>query len=248
LDDGANSWEDALAMARIAAEDGITVVVATPHQLGNFAQNRGGTIREAASQLQDLLRRSGIPLEVLAGADVRIEPELIPKVRSGEVLTLADRGRYVLLELPHEVYLPLDRLIEQFRAAGLVGILSHPERNSGILARPQIVASMVEAGCLMQITAGSLVGTFGREIKEFAESLIADGLVHFVATDAHGPRSRRPRLRRAFHRVSELAGGRVAYELCCINPACVVVDRKIVPGRRPIRARSTGGWFRRKAG
>jgi protein-tyrosine phosphatase len=248
LDDGAGSWDDALAMARLAADDGITVVVATPHQLGNFDQNRGDTIRDHVRQFRSLLVEQDIPLEILPGADVRIEPDFIPKIKAGDVLTLADRGRYVLLELPHEMYLPIDHLLEQLRAVGLVGILSHPERNLGLLSKPQIVEGLVESGCLMQVTAGSLVGSFGPEVQSFAESLVSGGLVHFVATDAHGPKSRRPLMRRAHDRLSELAGRRAAYEVCCLNPACVVMGRKIVPGRRPTKARR-GGWLRwRKAG
>ena len=73
-------------------------------------------------------------------------------------MTLADRGRHVLLELPHEVYLPLDRLLADLAGAGLSGILSHPERNQGILSQPGVVKSMVQAGCLIQVTAESLTG------------------------------------------------------------------------------------------
>jgi protein-tyrosine phosphatase len=236
-------------MAEMALADGTSVVVATPHQLGNFTDNDGDSIRGLVAKLRALLSENGIPLEVLAGADVRIEPDLISKIRTGNVLTLADRGRYVLLELPHEVYLPLHNFLDHLRAAGLVGVLSHPERNLGILAQPQAVTSLVEAGCLMQVTAGSLAGAFGPEVRSLAESLVAGGLVHFIATDAHGPRTRRPLMRRAFDRACELVGTKAAYEMCCVNPACVVMDRKIAPGTRPSTARRKTGWFRwRKAG
>jgi protein-tyrosine phosphatase len=216
--------------------------VVTPHQLGNFGENRGETIREACGQLQELLDRQGIGLRVLPGADVRIEPDLIGKVRVGEVVTLADRGRYVLLELPHELYLPLDRLLSDFRSAGLVAVLSHPERNWGILRQPQVAERLVEGGCLLQVTAGSLVGAFGPQVKAFAESLVLQGYVHFVATDAHGPKSRRPLMRRAYQRVAEMDGEETAVALCCGNPDCVVNDR-IVPGRRRAK-RGKGRWFR----
>jgi protein-tyrosine phosphatase len=249
LDDGAQSWEQSLEMARLAAADGITTVVATPHQLGGHAGNHGDRIRERTAQLQKLLDEHGCRLRVLPGADVRIEPDLVRKIQSGEVLTLADRGRYVLLELPHEVYLPLDRLLDELASAGLVGILSHPERNLGILAKPEVAAHLVDAGCLMQVTAGSLMGTFGPRSKAMAESLVTAGLVHFLATDAHGHRVRRPLLRRAYERVAELAGPEAAMTLCSLNPASVVADRKVLPGRRKPQGRGWPGWFRwRKAG
>jgi protein-tyrosine phosphatase len=250
LDDGAADWNTALMMAEMAARDGIGIVVTTPHQLGNFSQNLGDTIRQQVLQFQALLNRHAIPLRVLPGADVRIEPEMIAKIRRGEVLTLADRGRYVLLELPHEVYLPLDRLLQELEHAGLIGILSHPERNLGILRQPQLVETLVQAGCLMQVTAGSLVGTFGPQSQALAEQWVRRGFVHFLATDAHSAHSRRPLLRRAFQRVGELAGPEAARELCARNPARIVANQSVARGRlRVKRMPSFARWFTsRRAG
>ena len=154
-------------MAEMAVADGIGTIVATPHQLGSHAKNSGKTIREAAVRFQHCLDQRRLPLRVLPGADVRIEPDLVRKIRSGEVLTLADRRRHVLLELPHDVYVPLDRLLAELAAAGLVGILSHPERNRGILNQPGVLRPLVERGCLMQVTAGSLTGRLARKSKAF---------------------------------------------------------------------------------
>ena len=126
LDDGASSWEESLAMAEMAVADGIATIIATPHQLGNNAKNSGKTIRATSGEFQRLLEQRRVPLQVLPGADVRIEPDLLRKIRTGEVLTLADRRRHVLLELPHEIYVPLDRLLDELKAAGVVGILSIP--------------------------------------------------------------------------------------------------------------------------
>lgn len=244
LDDGAVSWEESLAMARLAADDGVSTVVATPHQLGSYAANDGETIRASCRQLQELLDQRGVRLRVLPGADVRIEPDMIRKIHAGEVVTLADHGRYVLLELPHELYFPLDRLLSDFRSAGLIGILSHPERNQGILGQPHVLEPLVDAGCLLQLTAGSLTGTFGPRIRSFAEWLILKGFVHFVATDAHGSKSRRPLMRRAFERVAEIAGAQAAGELCSDNPARVVANRTVARGRRRPRGVGLASWLR----
>lgn len=231
-------------MARLAAADGISTVVATPHQLGAYGRNHGDTIRRLCRQLQERLDQEGILLDVLPGADVRIEPEIVARIRGREVVTLADRGRYVLLELPHEIYFPLDRLLRGLGAAGLVAVLSHPERNQGILGRPHLAESLADAGCLLQLTAGSLVGTFGPQVRSFAEWLVLRGLAHFVATDAHGSKSRRPLMRRAFDRVAQLAGERCATELCCNNAARVVANQEVTAGRRKARGVGPGSWRR----
>jgi protein-tyrosine phosphatase len=248
IDDGASSWDESLAMARMAVADGIDTIICTPHQCGNYAGNRGDDIRAAVAQLQQQLDRSKIPLRVLPGADVRIEANMIQQLVCGDVLTLADRSRHVLLELPHELYMPLEPVLAGLRKHSLVGILSHPERNQGILRRPEVVAPLVEAGCLMQITAGSLMGTFGEAIQRLSEKLLTKGLVHFIATDAHGIRARRPLIHRAFQRAAELVGEQQAIAICCHNPHCVAEGRDCSGGVQTTVQRGWRGLFtRRKA-
>jgi protein-tyrosine phosphatase len=243
LDDGAATVNDALAMAEMAAADGIGTIVATPHQLGNHAQNSGAAIRAAAIQFQQLLDQRHVPLRVLPGADVRIDPDLVRRIRIGEVVTLADHRRHVLLELPHDVYVPLDRLLGDLNSAGLVGVLSHPERNRGILNQPGVVRPLVERGCLLQVTAGSLTGAFGQHVQRLSESLVEQGLVHFVSTDAHGVTSRPPVLSQAFQRVTDLAGREAALTLCCRNPARIVSGAAVHAGVCKPSKSSWTSWF-----
>jgi len=221
IDDGAQSWEQSLLMAAMAVADGIQTIVVTPHQLGNFAHNSGRVIRTRTGELQQFLENHGVALRVLPGADVRIEPGMIEKLASGEVLTLADRRKHVLLELPHELYFPLEEVLEGLRRAGMVGILSHPERNQGLLKQPRLLPPLVDRGCLMQVTCGSLLGTFGPQSQQLSEWMLEQGLVHFLATDAHGHNARRPLMKHAFERAKRLVGEEVAVDLCCRNPAAV---------------------------
>jgi protein-tyrosine phosphatase len=246
VDDGARDWDESVAMAKLAAADGTTTIIATPHQLGGYSRNQGDAIRHRVAELRQRLADAGVPLEVLPGADVRIDEELVEKLLSGDVLTLGDHGRHVLLELPHELYLPIEPIVERLARHNLVAILSHPERNEGILRRPAVLESLVECGCLLQITAGSLCGSFGEPCQKLADSLIGSGLVEFVATDGHGASSRRPVMRRAFERVSELAGAEMATALCCVNPALVASGRSVAAGSsKPEPAHRT--WWRKKS-
>jgi len=241
VDDGAGDMATALAMAEMAVADGVGTVVVTPHQLGAFGHNRGDDIRRRTSELQRALAAARIPLTVLPGGDVRVEDDLPGRLATGDALTLADRGRHVLLELPHELYLPLDGVLASLRRRAIVGILSHPERNAGLLAQPQLIAELVDAGCLMQVTAGSLAGAFGPPSQQLAEWMLGQGLVHFLASDAHGVRSRRPLLGRAFERAAELVDEATAADLCCHWPARVAAGGDVPAGRRGIPRR---GWRR----
>lgn len=249
IDDGSQSWDETLAMARMAVADGIGTIVVTPHQLGNFAHNHGDLIRSRTVELQQFLDRHEVPLQVLPGGDVRIEAGLVGKIRRGEVMSLADHRRHVLLELPHELYVSLDRLLSELASSSMVGILSHPERNLGILSRPAVVAPLVAAGCLMQVTAGSLLGAFGAQVQKFSESLLDDGLVHFISTDAHGPKSRRPLLRQAFDRVAKRVGLDAAKDMFCHNPSCVARGVDLASHTVTLKTPRRGGWLGwRKAG
>jgi protein-tyrosine phosphatase len=246
IDDGAKDWAESLAMARMAVEDGIGTIIATPHQLGNFSQNAGDDIRGRVAELQQRLDAEKIALQVLPGADVRIEPEMIAGIARGDVLTLGDHRKHVLLELPHEMYLPLEPVLVELAQRKITGILSHPERNLGILRQPSVLAPLVDAGCLLQVTAGSLCGAMGPECQKFSDWLLGEGLVHFLATDAHGPRSRRPLLRRAFDRAYELTDEGTALDLCCVNPGRVA-QGQIVPAGRRERPRRRRKWFLSKS-
>jgi protein-tyrosine phosphatase len=249
IDDGSKSWDETLAMARMAVADGIRTIVVTPHQLGSFSHNHGDTIRALAAEVQNFLNEHKVPLTVSPGGDVRIEPGMVRLLRSGQVMTLADRRKHVLLELPHEIYLPLEHLLDELVGSGMVGILSHPERNLGILADSSVIRPLVEAGCLMQVTAGSLVGAFGPQVQAFTEWMVTEGYVHFVSTDAHGTKSRRPLLSPAHQRVIELAGVDLADEVCKHNPAAVAAGQAVVAGRRKVsRPKRAGWWGWKKAG
>jgi len=245
LDDGSSSWQETLAMAQMAVAEGISTMVVTPHQLGNFAQNRGDQIRRRTTELQRFLESHQVPLNVLPGGDVRIEPEMMMGLQQGDVLTLADRGRHVLLELPHEIYFPLEPVLEQLGAAGYVGILSHPERNHGLQRSREVLGPLVDRGCLMQLTAGSLTGLFGQTSCEVSKWMLNEGLVHLIATDAHGCKVRRPRIQQALQCVAQWTDNETARALGCQNPQSIVYGQEVAGGRRGKSSRKWSRWFRR---
>ncbi|QDS96645.1 Tyrosine-protein phosphatase YwqE [Roseimaritima multifibrata] len=227
IDDGSRSWEDSLAMAQQMVAEGIDTVCVTPHQLGNYTSTTGQTIRQRTGQLQQWLQTNQVPLNVLPGADVRIDADMITRLQSGDCVSLGDRRRHVLLELPHELYLPLEPVLEQLERIGMVGILSHPERNRGIMRQPQVIEPLIRAGCLMQVTADSFVGEFGQEPEALAKHIVGNGWCHFLATDAHGSTKRPPRLRRAYDLAEQMVGRSMANAMCSENPRAVAEGRNV---------------------
>ena len=194
IDDGAPDDTAALAMARIAFADGIRTTVCTPHIYPGLYENDADGIRRRTAELQRRLVEEGIGLVLAVGADAHLTPELLSRLQEGTVPTLAG-GRYVLLEPPHHVAPP--RFAESMWslvAAGFVPVLTHPERLTWIGQDYAMLAALVHAGVWMQVTAGSLAGRFGSGARYFAERMLDDGLVHLLATDAHGVKHRAPLL------------------------------------------------------
>jgi protein-tyrosine phosphatase len=245
MDDGASSWEESLEMAQMAVANGMSTLIATPHQGGVFSHVSSELILARIADLRRQLMAAAIPLCILPGADVRTAADLPARIVSGEAMTLGNHRRHVLLDLPHERYQSLDSLLEDLQPLGVTAILSHPERNQGLLKRRSLIEHLVNRGCLMQITSGSLLGTFGPTCQDLAVWMLSQGFVHFVATDAHGMHSRRPLLRRAYERLCEVVGRDEAAELCCRNPARVARGEDVTPGRRQVRSASR--WFQWKA-
>lgn len=248
LDDGPTHWDQTLNMARAAVEHGLVWVVATPHQGGRHTENTPQRIQSVLQEAKCKFEEHQIPLQIFAGADVRIDETLVERVQKGEVQPIAG-GRYVLLELPHDVYFPLDGLLNDLRRLGITGILTHPERNRAIMRRPELLNEVLQAGAFVQITAGSITGAFGAAVRRFSEELLLSGKVHVVATDAHGCHGRPPHLGEAHRQIARLVGREGADILCRRNPGRIVLG--LAPHRlesvRPIRSFWSRTW-RRLAG
>lgn len=227
VDDGPPSLADSLEMAAMAYADGIRTIIATPHANYRYPPLPAKEYLQRIANLQEVIDRIQIPLRILPGADVQIVESLVERVRARQILSLADTGRYILLELPHDIYVPIDGLMTELKTIGTRSILSHPERNAGIQANLDLLEPLVERGCLLQVTAGSILGEFGREAQAVALQMLKHRLVHFVATDAHSPRYRKPLLRQAYRSVSALTEKSYADQIFKQFPTAVVEGRAI---------------------
>ena len=223
LDDGAPDWEQSLAMAKMAVEDGITSMVCTPHWVLGKYENGRTAILEKVAEFKERLAAAEIPLAVYPGSELRLDMSIPDRLRTGEIIGLNDRSGYVLLELPEE-NLPdsLEDFFWNLQIAGLRPIISHVERNPVLRARPRRLFNWVEAGILTQITAASILEQFSMEIMEFSHTLIRHRLVHMLVTDTHGLRMRIPRLSEARAVVEGLAGPAFAELLVSGTPQRII--------------------------
>jgi protein-tyrosine phosphatase len=225
IDDGAPDLETSLAMARAYADQGVKCVACTPHILPGLYHNSGPEIRRAVAGLQTRIDDAGIRLKLATGADNHIVPAFAEGLKQGHLLTLAD-SIYVLVEPPHHVAPQrLEELFFNILLAGYVPILTHPERLSWIESKFDVIGRLATRGVWMQITSGSLRGSFGRRPRYWAERMLEDGLVHILATDAHNLGPRPPDLLEGRNRAEQLAGRAEAYHLVVTRPKAVLLNK-----------------------
>lgn len=217
IDDGPEDLATSLDMAKIAAQDGIRVLIATPHTDGiRVNQDR---VTAAVHALNLELQQRNLSLTVYPGFE-------LPYHLAGKLATthtLANNGRHVLIEFP-AMHLPKGALNTFYPliAAGQVPILAHPERNLGVLMNPDALKNMVDNGILVQITATSVTGELGPDVQRCAHYLLKKGWVHFLASDSHSPTFREPVLSRAVNIAARLIGPEKARALAGQNPGRIL--------------------------
>jgi len=230
LDDGPSRPAEALAMCGLSAAQGVRALIATPHMCDPRFNVCGELVRGAARDLSQACRERGIDLRVLPGGEVRLTPELLEALDAGKALTLADAGRHLLLELPLQVVPRIGGLVFDLATRGLTPVLTHPECNLELGRKPARLADLVQRGCLVQISAASLLGGLGPVAERAALRFLEGGLVHFVASDAHSVCGRRsPQLDRAAQLVASIVGEAAARELLYENPAKVLCGEPVAP-------------------
>ncbi len=244
IDDGPESLEGSIAMARAAAELGTGVLVATPHvssRYPNDAERIAGRLEELAAALEE----QGVGVEVRAGAELavtsvmEIEPSELPRFGLGG-------GPWLLVEPPFTaVVTGLDSIVRDLMRRGHRVLLAHPERCPAFRRDPKILESLLADGVLTSLTSGSLVGRFGGEVRRFSMALLEAEVVHNVASDAHDHEDRPPSIAREL----EAAGaGPLREWLTEEVPAAILAGGEIPP--RPTSLALAGPkprrWFSRR--
>lgn len=231
VDDGPVTKAEALVLCQALVADCITTVIATPHQLGRFSGcNKAAQIRERVCVLNEELKSNDIALTVMPGADVRVDERICQLLEADKILTLADGGKYILLELPHDVFIDIEPLLVELASLDVQAIISHPERHPILIKQSGILLKWLEYSAHLQVTSGSLLGWFGQTAQRAAWYFLSSGWVSFVATDSHDLETRRPCMKAAFERISIELGQTIASLVCIENPLRVLKGQDIKSG------------------
>ena len=214
-DDGSRSLDESLSMLRIAAEAGTTDIVATPHANSEFPYDTGliqGKFEELRAAAGDLIR-------IHLACDFHLSYENVQDaIEHPDKYTINNKS-YLMVELPDMIAPESARsVMSRLHQSGMTCVITHPERNPRLSVKLDVLKQCVQEGALVQITGQSLLGRFGSAAKASAHQIFKQGLVHFIASDAHDCEDRPPRLDLARKYVEERFGAPLAERLFDINP------------------------------
>ena len=248
LDDGSNSFDTSVAMAKLAVAEGITHVVCTPHANGTFAFDPGVNASKV-EQLRARLADEGVDLKLGTGCDFHLSYDNVRAAQADPKRFSINGMNYLLIEVPDYGLPPtLTETFYELQLAGLTPILTHPERNATLLTEPGRLIDWLRGGMLIQVTADSLTGHKGRRAQRMAYDLLDKRWVHFLATDAHNLLTRPPRMREAHDIVASKYGSGYAHSICVTNPLAVFMGREFEPIEEPLGIFSElkqPGWWER---
>lgn len=236
LDDGSRTLAESTEMAHMAAAAGTTDIVATPHANNQYLYDP----EVVEQRLAELRQTAGGAIRIHRGCDFHLTPENIAAaLRSPAKYSIAGNG-YLLVEFSdHMVPESASEIFGRLMSGGLRPIVTHPERNPLLQKNIGLIESWVERGCLVQVTAYSPLGRFGKTAKAFADRLLAGGLVHFLASDAHDCKHRPPTLDEPWKHIAKEFGEPAARALLETNPAAALAGSATPPAAAGARRK----WF-----
>jgi len=227
LDDGVKKWEEAVEICRVAIEMGIKTIGVTPHFFPGRYEPKKEKVLQKTCELKRKLEAEGVDLQIIPGAEIRLFGGLIEKIKTGEILTFNDAGKFIFLEIPSTLPLSLVRnYLFSLQVEGIVPIISHPERNLNSTKDLYLIDDLIRKGALVQVSVPSVVGHFGRKAKKAAKILLKSRLVHLIASDTHSLRGLYA-LDESLEIISKWVGEEEVLKLLKENP------EKIIAGERP---------------
>ena len=242
LDDGAASFEEALAMVEMAIQDGITHVVLTPHVAEGEWDNTPAGIAAQAQQLREQCAARNLDLEFSLGGEVRLRDDLPERLRQGQIPTINDQGKYLLLEFPLGGFpMCTDEVLFQLQMQGLKPIIAHPERHLEFQEDPKRLYKMSLSGILGQVTAHSLLGGYGPEVQKLARFMVKHRLVQCLASDSHSPSTRPPMLSAGVAAAAKIIGPEEAQRLVTEYPQRIIEGQPVTT--QPLEPKPKRSFF-----
>jgi protein-tyrosine phosphatase len=240
MDDGPKTADDALSMCKMMVEQGIRYAAAGAHQNDDYPDNSPDRIRAAAAKLAEQLKANEVQLDVRPCAEVMVGIETLNQLGRGELMTVGDAGKYLLIEMPHGLCVELKWLVQELDDRNIRPILGHAERSPEVLHDSGRAEALIQAGCLLQVSSKSITDPPSRQDAIAIRNWFKRRMVHVLGSDGHSLRRRPPVMAAAYKQVVKWVGEAEAVRIASANGIAMLHGRPIhVPPPLP----ATKSWF-----
>ncbi len=245
LDDGPKTADEALAMCRMLVTEGCRTATALAHQNPDYPANTADRLKAAAATLADELKRQKVPLTVYPTGEVMLTPELVADWKAGTLLSFGGHGKYLLVEMPHTVFVDVRPVVAELRPLGVRLVIAHAERYPELLHEPGAADQLIAAGCLIQVTASELADPGSSKDERALRDWATRGAIHLLGSDGHGLGRREPRMKAGYEALARWAGRGTADRIAGIWGPAVLQGLPVTAPRPTPKSRS---WFARLFG
>lgn len=206
IDDGAENWKESYRMLQIAYDEGIRVIVATPHHHEYRGMCTPTQYKKALIKIRKIAQEIDSDFYIIPGMEIYFSQDVIQKLEDKKVGTMG-KSNYVLIEFSlNDEFKQIQQGLQQIQLKGYLPILAHAERYDCLIDNIENVKYLIEMGIYIQINAGSIIGNNGRTVKRFVKKMLAEEYVHFVGTDAHSSGKRSPMIKKSADYVEKKYG------------------------------------------
>lgn len=227
VDDGADNIDEAVMMAMMAKNSGVKAIFATPHYIEGFRYNNAVFNKNILEYLNSELYNRNIDIRIYIGNEVYLTFDLLELLEKEQIATL-NNSNYMLIELPmYDIPMYIESIIYNLKLKGIIPIIAHPERNAKIIENPNILYKLIMKGALAQLNLPSLLGIYGKNVKNTAEILVKHNMIHFAGTDAHKPCKRYYVISEAIDTIISLIGREKTLIITKINPEGIITGANI---------------------
>lgn len=227
VDDGSESLEESITMAKIAESEGITKIVNTSHCHFDFKYKKGNELKLELEKFNQALKEENINIEVLLGNELYYTSDLIERFDELDFFSM-NNSKYILMEFsPINFPKNIEDVIYEIKIRGYIPIIAHAERYKQVQEDVNIVLDCIKEGALIQVNASSILGKNGEKAEDTSKKLLDNNMVHFVATDAHSSNRRRPLIKDSYNYILKNYGKEVSEKLFIENPTAVIENRDI---------------------
>lgn len=226
VDDGSHGLAESIEMCRASSDDGIAVMVATPHAHDGVHKTHDPAFLN--QKVEELNRELGGKPKIVLGCELRFTHDVVNQICETHSAPTIAGGPYILVEFPH-AFVPAgsEHPLFELMSRRITPIIAHPERNMMLMAEPERFYELVSSGVLGQMDTGSILGKFGSRVQKAARVMLENGLIHFIASDCHNNRNRLPGLSEAVKATADVVGNEYAQAIASTNPSAVVEGRAI---------------------